>query len=58
MAAFTVSATTGRTLRPPLITRETVPRDTPAKRATSSIVGRRRAGAALRRSEVVATRAS
>jgi len=41
MAAFTLSYTTGRTLRPPLITRDTVPRDTPARRATSSIVGRR-----------------
>ena len=57
MAAFTVCTTAGRTFRPPLMTRETVPRDTPASRATSSIVGRGRARPAPRCS-AGATRAS
>jgi hypothetical protein len=51
MAAFTVWRTAGRTFRPPLMTRETVPRDTPASRATSSIVGRGRGRPAPRRAE-------
>jgi hypothetical protein len=39
-ARFTLEIASGRTCRPPLSTRETVLRETPAARATSSIVGR------------------
>jgi hypothetical protein len=40
-ACHTTSCSWGSTLRIPLITRETVARDTPATRATSSSVGTR-----------------
>jgi hypothetical protein len=40
IAPRTAASATGLTLRPPLSTRETVPRDTPASAATSSMVGR------------------
>jgi hypothetical protein len=47
MAALTASRVTGRTLFSPLITRDTVMAETPARAATSLMVGgrfRRRAG--------------